>query len=536
MFRKDISIIAILFSLAILIWGIVFVTIFNGLSLPDSFQYASIARNIHEHKGLTSNFLDLKETQYIKVNIKDNTFPIIRDLPLYPLFISGLFDIFGVSEEAVGLSTGIFFILTVPFLYLLVKSLFGSTVAIISCLIYIFDAKLLFTCSSSGLSEPMFMFFLVILFYILYKSKNYKHFLLAGLVLGFASLTRPDPIFYLLPIAGYLFLSSKEDRIRNIASFLFGFTLVMTPYFVWNYIQFGNPFIYFCLRGYEMLPISHYSSLNMLSGNLPALISAIVGSSLAVFKKTCLNLLGYYYNFFKMANPCILAFFLVSIFRVYENKKLRNFSILFLVMFAVQIVVSSTAVPPPKSFGQFRHVLIFFPLIIMFASSLIVSMFENLRQSNKFQKYALACLLFLLISIPTTNRFYDAFHSNIKTKPHIFREVGAMVKSNTNSDDIVATNIPYELAWYSQRRTIGLPIRTQQLASIDRKFQMKTMLISDLMDDTLKYINNPKLSQEWRAFLNGFPESFLGFELMKRMKQDGKIISALYKKQEETTK
>ena len=530
--HKDICLIIGLFLIAILIWVIVFATIFNGLWITDSFWYGSVARNIYEGKGFTTNTLDVAHIQFIEENIKASGFSIMKGVPLYPLFISGLFHIFSVSDRVVGLSSGIFFILTIPFLFLLAKSLFGSTVAIISSLIYIFDTHLLFTYSICGLTEPMFIFFLVLFFFVLYKSKNYKYFLLAGGVLGLANLTRPDPFFYFIPVAVYLFLSSKDDRIKNMVSFLFGYILVMSPYFIFCHLKFGNPFIIFS-RGYEMLPAAEYSSLvnNAFSDNSSSLISTLAGSFLGILKKMYVNLSGYYHRFFQIANPYILAFFVVSIFRSYKNKYLGNFNILFLVMFAVQILVSSAAVPTPKSFGQFRHLFIFYPIMIIFASSLIVSIFESLRRSSKL-RYVFVFLLFLLIFLPTITNFYHTFRSNLKTSHHNFKEISEMVRSNTSPDDIIATDIPYELSWYSKNRFIHVPMLTQKLVNIDNKVPINSMLITSSIIDKLKYSNNPELTKEWDAFIKGFPESFLGFELKEKMKQDVKIIAALYKKQQ----
>ena len=513
--RKN-QIILLLSLIAIVVWATVYIKTFNGLWFPDSCEYASIASNIYEGKGLTTNTLNVAHIQFFKERIKDSRFPIIGGPPLYPLFISGLFHIFGVSDRVVGLSSGIFFILTVPFLYLLAKSLFGSTVAVISSLIYIFDTHLLFTYSICGLTEPMFIFFLVQFFFILYKSKKYKFFLLAGAVMGLANLNRFNPIFYLLPIIGYILLCSEDGKIKNAVGFFFGFTIIMTPYFIRNYLEFNNPFIFF-IRSYELFPDE-------------------LGLSFTIFQKLYINMSEYYHRFFRIANPYILAFFVVSIFKTYENKNLRNFRILFLVMFAVQILVSSAAVPTPKSFGQFRHLVIFYPVMIIFASSLIVSMFERFKQSSRLTKYSFGFLIILLICLPTITNFYHTFRSNLKTSRHSFKEIGEMVRSNTSPDEIVATDISYQLAWYSQRKVLIVPVTSQQLASIDSDLPIRTMLITSSIRDDLKWINEPELTKEWGAFLNGFPESFLGFELKEKMERDGKIIAALYIKKEDAAR
>ena len=510
--------------LAILIFTIVFCLTFDGLWITDSFYYGTISRNIFLGNGFSHNCL-LPDTS---INDQTEYTTATNIVPLHPLFISGLFHIFSASDRVVGLSSGIFFILTIPFLFLLAKSLFGSTVAIISSLIYIFDTHLLFTYSICGLTEPMFMFFLIIFFYVLYKSVNYKHFLLAGTVIGLANLTRLDPFFYILPVAVYLFLSTKNDRIKNMATFLFGYILVMSPYFIFCHLKFGNPFIIFS-RGYEMLPAAKYTSLvdSTSSNNLYGLISILAGSFLGILKKMYVHLSGYYHRFFQIANPYLLAFFVVSIFKTYKNKNLRNFSILFLVLFTIQILVSSAAVPTPKSFGQFRHLIIFYPVMIIFASSLIVSIFENISRTSKL-RYAFLCLLFLLIFIPTITNFYHAFRSNLKTSHHHFREIGELITANTSPDEIIATNIPYPLSWYADCKVMDIFMSKERMREIDGEVvPINAILVTDLITYYLKLFNNPILNEDWKDIF--ITKKIEGYLLVEEF-QGGEVKALLFKK------
>ena len=517
-YHNDIWLITGLTFIAILAWYIVFMFKFNSLFFPDSLLYGSIARDI----------VDNTDIMYEHTKV---------ELPLYTLFLSGLFNIFGVSDEVVALSTGIAFIFTVPFLYLLAKNLFGTKVAIVSSLIYIFDSALIFDYSISGLTEPLFMFFLVLFFYSLHRSESYMHYMITGAFMGLACLTRYDPIFYLLPVVGYILISCKENKVKNVAGFIFGFILIITPYFVYNYLQFGNPFINYILKGTEFLPLETlYTSSDQLSnGDLTSTLSTLGVEFSMIIKKIYISLIGYYNRLFKIFNIVVLAFFIVGIFRPFQNRKIKHLHLLFLIIFGIQLVIASGAAPYPKSIAQFRHIYLFYPLMVVFASDMIVYSFKTSDKERK-QKYLLVALLFILFSYPTLSNFKHAFRSNLKSSPNIFynKNMAAFVMRNTKADEIIITNRPLIMSWYAKRKYVGLPIEINSLLKKEDWNSLKTMVITFSFKDDIKYFGtyNPVLLKDWGDFLNGFPDKFLDFKLKEKMEEDGKVIAALYKKQQ----
>ena len=212
-------------------------------------------------------------------------------------------------------------------------------------------------------------------------------------------------------------------------------------------------------------------------------------------------------------------------------------------MFAVQILVSSVAVPTPKGFGQFRHLFIFYPVMIIFASSLIVAVFEKLWQSSKL-RFAFLCFLFLLIFIPTITNFYHAFRSNLKTSSHNFKEIGEMVKNNTSEDEVVVTNRVNEIGWYSKRKVTSLYYNRDQLSDLNSKYPVKSMVITSSVFSDLKFYNFPNVDKKWkdllkqseqnknqRNLLNNLPDVLSGYKLKQKLVQNDNVVALLYKKQ-----
>lgn len=166
--------------------------------------------------------------------------PTATQMPLYPLFISLIYTIFGKSHIALFLvQTGID-VATAFIIYLTAKRLFQSVrpgyVALLLWAAYLPAAELVGT----ALTETLFTFFVIISIYmtIVFIDKPRASVLFfAGIFLGFAALTRPVALgfapFLILPLV--LFLPRR--RLTIVASVLFfvGVAAVLSPWVVRNY-------------------------------------------------------------------------------------------------------------------------------------------------------------------------------------------------------------------------------------------------------------------------------------------------------------
>ena len=191
----NIIIIATLTLFAILAWTLVFNLNHSDYLATDSCVYASIARNISRGNGFVSDITKFNDNY--KLYNKQGPMSPPGTLPLYPMVLSLFFFTLGASTKTVVISSGIFYILTVPFVYLFAKDFFGYKAGILSALFYIFTPQLLFNFSLSGLTEPFYTFLIILSFYIAYKSKSYKGFMLSGIVLGLSCLARYNSFFFL---------------------------------------------------------------------------------------------------------------------------------------------------------------------------------------------------------------------------------------------------------------------------------------------------------------------------------------------------
>ncbi|MCL5935642.1 MAG: glycosyltransferase family 39 protein, partial [Firmicutes bacterium] len=98
----------------------------------------------------------------------------------------------GFTDEASALSSGLFFILTSPVVFLLARQWFGNLVAAGSVLVYTLTPKLLYF-SISGMTEPLAVFLMTaaVLSFSSRSLKNSTGDWLSGIILGLFSSSYP---------------------------------------------------------------------------------------------------------------------------------------------------------------------------------------------------------------------------------------------------------------------------------------------------------------------------------------------------------
>ena len=209
----------------------------------DQILYDSIAQNLLSGRGFTY--------QGQEAGIE----------PLYPLFLAGIYGVFGPNYDAVRIVQIILFALTVVFIYFLAEKVFNKKIAIWS-----FLAVALFygLANQAGniTTEILFTFLIILFVYALFKyfhNSNYGSIwwlAVSGIVLGLAALTRGIVQFLPLFIAVNIFIVYRRKLpIKKISLaagiFIAGFLLVLIPWVARN--RLTNVGVAIVPRGGEIL-------------------------------------------------------------------------------------------------------------------------------------------------------------------------------------------------------------------------------------------------------------------------------------------
>lgn len=447
------------------VWLTYYWTHFQGLWAPDAMRYAGIAEKLVDGKG----FLDCQVWPRQLLYNPQPPFYANRIPPLHPAIISLLFMAFGVHESMVALASGIFFVLSVPLVALLARELFGNEVALLSGVILLLDRTVL-QYSISGLTEVTFGFFLILSVFLLVKG----HPGFTGVAFAVAYLTRPGAVVFLFPLVAYVALSRKAWA--DVATFLAGFLVFVSPYLIWRYVRFGDPFLEVD-ASLLLVNTSIFPGATIVRSLEPvSIIGQVLAHPGAVLLKTIGGLQGYYNSFFRLTNPYLLALFVVALLRFGNDKRfggpVRKTCVLVFALFAVDGIVSA-ATSPEEGLRFFVPLL---PFVAIFASALLVSLLREQRVTQSV--FAAACLLVaVFVTWPT---FYYDYHRGDKvTYPYnsAWATFGNVLRTKTADNAIVISDIPNELCWYGNRQVLDLPL---SLEDVERRTTVDAVFLTSL--------------------------------------------------------
>ena len=206
-----------------------FVLFFPPLYAADTGQFDDIALNLTKSNGFS-----------LSSGISTAARP-----PAYPLFLAGIYSLFGQSHLAVKLAQAILGAISCIIIYLIGKEVFNRKIGLWSGTAMALYPPLI---STAGfiLSEELAIFLLAISIFFLtraVKRKQVSYYILAGIFLGLTTLCRP--ITLLFPFFLYFILLSSSYRKREficISIFLLSMIGTVTPWTIRNYIKF-NAFI-----------------------------------------------------------------------------------------------------------------------------------------------------------------------------------------------------------------------------------------------------------------------------------------------------
>lgn len=165
--------------------------------------------------------------------------PYFKKPPLHE-WITSFFSVLTgeVSEFSLRIPSSISVILTSLVMYLSVRSLFNSRIALFSSLIYPTFYLVLIGYGSKCEPDTLFSFFVTLStfcwFYLFEKRKEFWGWFLGYLFTSFALLTKGLPAvqFFYFFVFSYLLLKRKIEKLFTF-SHLFGFLLGMAPFLLW---------------------------------------------------------------------------------------------------------------------------------------------------------------------------------------------------------------------------------------------------------------------------------------------------------------
>ncbi|MEM4181808.1 MAG: glycosyltransferase family 39 protein [Candidatus Pacearchaeota archaeon] len=327
------------------IWVYYFIN-WSSTASQDAFWYVRLSENLIKGKGYTL----------------DGNYPHAQYPPGLPILLTP-FSLFLSNNQHLGIILIYFFaVISIILSFFIGKELFGVFGGMVSS--FLITLNSIFIANSTLIcSEIPFLFFSTLGLYLFIKSYEKRNLIIpATACLSFSALIRYDGLLLIFPIAFYMFLRKKdfEDFFFSKKTFIaIGIAiLILGPWFLRNFIVFGNPFANSYNSGDTGITFQHTLEYLFL-----------------------LKDAGVFFVIF------FIGGFIIFLFKEYKNKMLATFFVWFVVYTLLHIWWWS------RSLRFYCEVLI---IMVLFSTLFFVFIFNRLKKINKKYFYLIVFLVTLL--------------------------------------------------------------------------------------------------------------------------------------------
>ncbi len=194
----------------------------NNVIDGDSTRYERPARSLIDN----GNFYDYEPKDLNKTEV-------LRSPPGYPLFIAGVYSIFGEARYAVIIAQILVSIFSVWLIYLIAATLWSKKVGLIAAALLVFEPLQMYysqVMMSELLLIPTLLLFVLFSLHMMTNEKQrYKYALLMGLALAAGTMVRPINYYMIIPVIVGLsaFKSLIGFKPKELVSVLM---LIVIPY------------------------------------------------------------------------------------------------------------------------------------------------------------------------------------------------------------------------------------------------------------------------------------------------------------------
>lgn len=512
----------VLFLLGSFVWWTAYDRTFIAIPYNDGLDYASIALNIANGKGVISSYLTPLSLAHAEA-----PYPNIWRAPLWPLILAGSYLLAEPADWVVAGITGLFYLLTIIPLFLLARRLVGLEVAVGAVVIYLLSPRVLHF-SLSGMTEPIATFFMVTWVYLLYRVEEGKtpYLVLLGVVAGLFYLTRYNALlFFPLSVVylGVVLLGRNKEnrrsfgagkfklselRVGNIkdrlldneakkvyaklAIYSLVWLLTISPWLVRNTVLMGSPL--FSLQSYEpvMFTATYPDYTGYMLTEKPDVKRFMVENPEEMADKFLTGVESFKSDFFDEdfsgVHSWLVGLALIGLV-LPQRKDQLLLKGLVVSCYLLQLVSLWVIHYIPRLF------IIFTPFLIIFALMTLWQLF-SLAKRPVLATGLLAVAVGLAV-------WYNPFNWEGRNTwydwPGRFSQVIADSREYFAPGDVIVSNDGHVLSWYADRTAIKIPVHPDQLADLMERAPVKGIFLSDLL--LWPNSNTPEADLIWNEYM-----------------------------------
>jgi 4-amino-4-deoxy-L-arabinose transferase-like glycosyltransferase len=454
---RDFLLMILFFLLSILVWSFFYQNqsqraIYN----PDAYSFAVTAKEVAEGNGFQTKSLILPQLEYLRQTGKDvHRWDSLYNFPFPVIVMSQLFLLWGTGDFSISLSSGIFYFLSAPLVYLIARKRFNRSVAYFSSMWFILFPHIL-RYSISGMTELPSIFFTLLLIYLFAFEQNRFTLLCGGLALGLFYLNRHTALIFLPLFLALIYQVRPPFRWKNWAYFLVPFMAVTFPWLIHMHRLTGDPFFHLgatvlLLTDTALFPDFHLSLYPYYSSPLEFILKHPEVIAVKYLKESFL------------INWVFFAVFL------FLRKKVPKFDRRILWLFII------FALAQPLFGNNPRYYAFFAPFIMIY----IIAMGESLLRRYSFAgpalRVALLSGLIALTSLGSLNFIWHGLRGEtvpgrgsglVEHRLHNMKLLNGLL----DKQRLTATDISSEVAWYTDSEALILPPDPDSLTQFEQKY------------------------------------------------------------------
>ncbi len=497
----------IYFVLLVCLTLIHLLVLFRGLGTEQAMDQAQLGRQVARGEGLTTKNIRPLEHHLAQVHAEsDLPFTGLRDTyhaPLNPLVLGAVFKLVGVDKEGswemgpkeliypldrvVALVSTLFFLMAIGVTYLLVSRVFDAKIAGVTAVLMLF-CNLFWSFSQSGLPQMLLLLLFTCGLYFTYRAVesqeegrgSMSQAIIAAVFFSLMILTHwiTAWIFF-----GFLIFAAFAFRPRGVVAL--SSLAVLAIFVAWPVFRMANasgePFgvarfvFYNGLSSGSEAAVMRTQDLSQAPLGIDGLMLKILGTTLVQATELIPFLGGI------IAAPI----FFISLLHPFKRPSIANFRWLILMMWfcsAIGMAIFGIDSSNPLHPNQI-HIL-FAPIMAAYGLAFVSILWSriNIVSSQPMMRnvHYIAIVAFsaapMLLTLPKEIRMYLSVSDKggwPKWPPYyplvLNRGLGEWVEKDRRQPEIVVSDLPWAVAWYSDAHCIWLPNSKDEFTKLDAK-------------------------------------------------------------------
>ncbi|HQE92194.1 MAG TPA: glycosyltransferase family 39 protein [Anaerolineae bacterium] len=446
---------------------------------PDAEDMAQIARN-WQHFELTSSFMPLNGLEFLRRQGISTTppWPAITRFPLTPALTALAFALVGPTNLGAALVSGVLTALTFPLIFHVARQLAQADIAGWIAVTFLALSGDLFWVKNLGMTEPAGWTLLLAMACMmlhaedLHVQSSWQAVCLGG-ILALQILNRYTAIVLAPVLLIYVGLTSKQ-RLRDLVLFCVALSLPLIPWNMYLLHITGEPF--YNVQSTNALAYQIPDGQSALGWYLMDYIEVrdfVLGHRVALWQRAIQSVRRLYQDIPWLMPPVGFAFFIAGLLRAHRPvvRWVQGMAAVLFAATAASVSLLAYYIP--------RYYVVFVPLALAFAADAVWWILEHNGPPVKRTIVYTTCAICSVLLLIRGASFYRAYlhRETPQYNPLLYIDTAPdnqqAIKTYVSDSSLVASNVPWSVAWQAGRYTIPIPPQPEDIPTLEVRYALR---------------------------------------------------------------